>query len=500
MIKPGEASRRLFLRQLGALSTLGAASPLAWSLNSMGAFAADGAQDYKALVCIFMYGGNDAFNMVLPTDATSWAHYQAARQAQPAPLALLQDATPDASADMGSPAWLGGVLPLQQANAAVNPLLADVQRLFNTSKRLSVMANVGPLLEPVSKQAYEQGRARLPAKLFSHNDQQSTWMAFAPEGATLGWGGRLADQMASMQGQSLFTAVSTSNNTVWLAGQQTRPYQVSHLGGIQMGAQPDARGVERVYGSDKVAQALQRMVTGMAPSHVLEADMGQLATRSMEAAHLLSRALPPRHASPFGGEAAWRQASSRAYQGINPLVQQLQVVGRMMAARHTLGLKRQVFFVGLYGFDTHDRQRTRHAVLMSQLNHGLAYFDQLLGDLNLQDQVTTFTASDFGRSLCSNGDGSDHGWGAHHLVMGGAVAGGQLVGAMPDIGPRARNGHAFNDSPHLLSNGVMLPSTSVTQYGAALARWFGLPESQLPEVFPNWSNFAGLPGLTLFKA
>ena len=177
----------------------------------------------------------------------------------------------------------------------------------------------------------------------------------------------------------------------------------------------------------------------------------------------------------------------------NPLAQQLQIVARMIEAAGNAGIgaRRQVFFVSLGGFDSHDLQNRNHADLMARLGHAMAYFDTTLGALGLRNSVTAFTASDFGRTFTSNGDGTDHGWGAHHFVMGGAVRGGDLYGTFPVLGPKNANNNNFDASPDQLGNGALLPTTSVDQFGATLARWFGVADTDLGQVFPNLGNFSG---------
>jgi uncharacterized protein (DUF1501 family) len=175
------------------------------------------------------------------------------------------------------------------------------------------------------------------------------------------------------------------------------------------------------------------------------------------------------------------------------------MVARTIAARGGLGMKRQVFFVNLYGFDTHDNQNKNHADLMARLDHALKYFDATLTRLVVNQQVTTFTASDFGRSFTSNGDGSDHGWGGHHLIMGGAVKGGDIYGAFPTLAAKNSHNNNFDGSPDQLTNGVLLPRVSIEQYGATLGRWFGLNDGQLGDVFPNLSNFSGKTNLGFMR-
>ena len=499
------ASRRLFLRQAGALSLLGSsAAPLALNLAAIGSAAAMSSGDYKALVCVFLTGGNDAYNTVLATDPASWRNYTAVRDQAPDSIALqAPGVAPNPGAVAGSPARLGGVLPISPTNAqgrsfALHPQLGLLQAMFDNDRRLAIVANVGPLVVPTTKTQYDNIRHPLPAKLFSHNDQMSNWQSFASEGSTRGWGGRMADLLASMNSNATFSAISAGGNAVWLSGQTIRQYQVNTNGAILYGV--DTGG--SLYGSHDIGAALQRIARQPTTSHVFEKDYAALTQRSMDAELVLRNALQP------GGRAPWGTPMQGTYdakadpklQYVSPisgratpslLARQLQVVARMIDASGApgVGARRQVFFVQIGAFDTHNSQNAVHAEQMAMLAHGLRYFDTTLGQLGARDKVTTFTASDFGRSFTSNGNGTDHGWGGHHFVMGGAVRGGDIYGRFPVLAAKNRNDNEFDGSADQLLNGVLLPQVSVDQYGATLARWFGVSDSQLGDVFPNLANF-----------
>jgi uncharacterized protein (DUF1501 family) len=502
-----DASRRLFLRHAGAMgATVGAAAaPLALNLAAVGAASAQAAADYKAIVCIFLFGGNDALNMVLPTDAASWAAYTAVRNQAPESIALLAPGTaPSGTAAAGSPQRLGGVLPIAPLNPqgrsfALHPLMGSLQALFDTDRRLAIVPNVGPLIMPTTKAQYAQTSHPKPASLFSHNDQANSWQSFRPEGATQGWGGRMGDLLGTQNARSVFTAISTSGNAVWLAGQSVKQYQVGTNGAIRMGS--DSNG--RVYGSTSVAQALERIAGGARGSHLFESDLASVSQRALAAELALRSALKPASDPLFGtapASGAYSANTDPKLQYDNPLTgtrvannlaQQLQIVARMIDASSSaaIGARRQVFFVSLGGFDTHDNENRNHADLMAKLAHAMRYFDTALGAMGARERVTTFTASDFGRTFTSNGDGTDHGWGAHHFVMGGAVRGGDLYGNFPVLGVKNANNNNFDSSPNQIGNGSLLPETSVDQLGATLGRWFGLGDSQLLDVFPNLGNF-----------
>jgi uncharacterized protein (DUF1501 family) len=274
---------------------------------------------------------------------------------------------------------------------------------------------------------------------------------------------------------------------------------VGNSGAIRIGA--DSTG--RTYGSTAVTDALARVVRGARDGHVLRADLAAISDRSIRAEETLRNALAPAGAAPFGTpptSGTYNPANDPLLRYLNPLTgqqttnslaQQLQVVARLIDAgqRGATGVNRQVFFVSMGGFDSHDLQNRNHADLMARLNHALAYFDSVLGGLNARNNVTTFTASDFGRTFTSNGDGTDHGWGSHHFVMGGAVRGGDLYGSFPTLATKNTNNNNFDGSPDQLGNGALLPTRSVDQMGATLGRWFGLDDSELLQVFPNLANF-----------
>jgi len=502
-----DASRRLFLRHAGAMSALvgAAGAPVALNLAALGTAAAQSAGDYKALVCLFLFGGNDSYNMVLPTDAASFGAYTTVRNQAPDSIALLAPGTaPVATAAAGSPARLGGVLPIAPRNPqgrsfALHPLMGQLQTMFNTDQRLAILPNVGPLITPLTKAQYNAGIVARPARLYSHNDQTNTWQALAPEGATRGWGGRMGDVLASLNGLPVFTAISAAGNSIFLSGDTVRQYQVSASGATPLGVD----GSGRVYGSADVGAALQSIVSTSRSANPFEGDLADVSGRAISAERLLRTALRPASDPLFGTApptGSYNPSSDPKLQYDNPLsgarsfnslAQQFQVVARMIQAGITgaTSTRRQVFFVSIGGFDTHDGQNRGQADLYARIAHALRYFDTSLGAFGARNAVTTFTASDFGRTFTSNGDGTDHGWGSHHFVAGGAVKGGDLYGTFPVLGPKNAANNNFDSSPDQLGNGALLPATSVDQLGATLGRWFGLTDSQLLDIFPNLANF-----------
>ena len=462
-------SRRRFLGSMLTLAGTGAA-PFALNLAAMGNAAAQSAGDYKAMVCLFLNGGNDAFNTVLATDSASWNEY----------LRVRNTGGSD-SIHLPGTGETGGVLPIVPATAqagrsfALHPGLGPLKELFDGG-RAAVVANVGTLIAPTTLAQYKAKSVALPPKLFSHNDQQSTWQSGQPEGASVGWGGRLGDLAVAGNANAMFTTISAAGNTVFLSGQQVRQFQVGQAGAVPI------RGISaNLFGTAAGTSALQAILAD-AGNDLIEQEQKSAVQRAISSQSILSGAMlaagptgvpnPTSYINPATGVAA-----------TNPLAVQLQTVARIIGGRSALGAKRQVFYVTLGGFDTHDRQKIQQADLMARLAHALAYFDTILAALqgtDLRRQVTTFTASDFGRTFTSNGDGTDHGWGAHHFVVGGAVRGRDIYGAFPASGL----GHALD-----VGSGSLLPTISVDQYGATLAKWFGVPDSQLGEVFPNLANF-----------
>jgi len=446
------ASRRAFLQRASALSLAGAAAPWALNLAAIGEAAAATATDYKALVCVFLYGGNDYGNTLIPYDSARYAAYQGMRPT----LAYANSAlTPT----LLTPTTGAGALPAGM-QYALAPELAALLPIWNAS-RMSVMLNVGTLVQPTSKTQYTAKSVPLPPKLFSHNDQQSVWQSSSPEGATSGWGGRMGDLFEAGNGNATFTCVNVSGNAVYLSGHSAVQYQVSASGPVALA------GVKSpLFGSAACSTALKNLVT--APSaHLFENEYTRVMARSLAAGDQLTAALA-------GGPTI-----TTVFPTGNGLADQLKLVARMISTASEVGAKRQVFFVALGGFDTHDGLAAVHPGLLTSVAGAMSAFYAATVELGVASQVTTFTASDFGRTLTAN-DGSDHGWGSMHFMLGGAVNGGRFYGAPPAVA---------NDGPDDVGQGRLLPSTSVDQYAATLGKWFGLGDSELLTVLPNLVNW-----------
>lgn len=501
--------RRHLLRLGGAFGALGTAAPFALQLAAAGSAAGQSAPDYKALVCVFLYGGNDANNMVLATDQDSWSRYFTARNTGADPIALMPPGTPATPVGQTNPvtgrvsnanspeAW-GGVLPIAPRTSqpipagtnasgrtfALHPFMGSLQTLFGEG-RLAVLANVGTLIQPITKAQYQARSAPVPTSLFSHNDQQSTWQALSTEGARMGWGGRFADLMANMNGQNtLFTAVSAAGNAVFLSGQSVVQYQLST--GSQPAVVISGQSGTSLFGSSLAPSRVRDLVTDTDLTSNFAADYSTVVGRSIAAATTVNSAFTQGVVTSVAAAPAYTNPLTGRTE-TNTLALQLQTVARMIAASSSLGVRRQVFFVSLGGWDTHDFQNTTQPNLLAKVAQALSYFDGALaniGGLDRRAQVTTFTASDFSRTFTTNGDGTDHAWGGHHFVMGGAVRGGDMYGQYPTLGADVSG---FNNPDNI--NNVTIPTTSVDQYGATLGRWFGVSDADIDVIFPRLRNF-----------
>jgi uncharacterized protein (DUF1501 family) len=453
-MKKINASRREFLRTAAHVSVAGAAAPFALNMAGIGAAAAQTATDYKALVCLFMFGANDHNNTVIPYDTANFNAYTTARAGLTRLQTDLLPLTPE--------------LPLIGVNAgrqfALPIEMAPLKTIWDAGK-MAIMANVGPLIVPTTKAQFQNAQVPLPPKLFSHNDQQSVWQASMPEGARQGWGGKLGDLFFSQNTSPIFTCTSINGSAVFLAGQNVGAYQLGTSGPVAISGIAGS-----LFGSTSAGSAALRNIIGSGGANLIAQDLADTTNRSIDANAQLSAAVAT---SPDFALPATLTTSTVAAQ--------LRVVSRMIAARTALGAKRQIFFVGLGGFDTHDNQLTTQPGLHAQVAGALAYFYDNMVTLGLSNNVTAFTASDFGRTLTSNGDGSDHGWGSHHFVVGGAVKGRNYYGTFPIMG--------LNNNDEV-GSGRLLPTTSVDQYAATMARWFGVSDSNLSLVLPNIGNFA----------
>lgn len=445
-----ELSRRAFLQRLSYLTAAGVANPISINLMGMAEAAAQNATDYKALVCVFFEGGNDHANTLVPIDNTNYKTYQQVRQG----IALKQSE----------------VLPLRPTTSlsdglkwGFHPKLGRLNSLFHL-KKLAVLQNVGTLIQPTSLNEFKRQTVPLPGMLFSHATQMKVWQSTASNAFKEGWGGHIGDLIMSQNSQSLFTCISTANNALFLTGQQAIPLNIESSGVIPI---PAAKYNASLYGSKKAASALKELITSPR-SNIMENHINLVTRRSIESEASMAAAL--RQAGEF----------TTQFPRGNTLADQLQAVAKLIKTRDNFGLKRQIFFVNLKGFDTHGNLLSKHSSQMAMVNDALASFYEATEEMNMTESVTTFTASDFGRTFSSNGDGSDHGWGSHHMVMGGAVNGREFYGNSPEIG--------LNTAEDV-GQGRLLPTTSIDQYSATLAKWFGVSRSDLRLISPNLYNF-----------
>ena len=455
-------NRRAFLTKLGlGCAEVGAVSMLS-GISSMGLLqAAVSANrswvnsspmggDYKALVCIMLAGGNDSFNMLVPRDNDSYNDYAAVRPSLAIPQSNLL-----------------GINPLNASGGrefGLHPSMPKIQNLFE-SEKLSFIANIGTLQRPTSLADFKS-RTSLPIGLFSHSDQANHWQTSVPgDKDAVGWGGRLADLLsANNANQEVSMSISFDGLNLFQRGNQILPYTASRK----------LNGSVLLNGATNTGfyETLKRETLGNILEHnhanVLEEAYANVVSNGKEVS------------TGFDAAIANGIPLNTAFNEEDRFQQRLQMTARIMAARSSLNVSNQTFFISLGGFDTHDNHLLDHGVLMQRLDDGLHNFRLALEELGLEDCVTTFTMSDFGRKLASNGDGSDHGWGGHSLVMGPALPGKRIIGQYPEL---------FLGNPLDTGAGRYIPTTSTDELYAELALWFGASDADLSYILPNLSNF-----------
>jgi uncharacterized protein (DUF1501 family) len=411
--------------------------------------------DYKALVCVFLFGGNDSNNLVVPMETADYNLYATARGAVANNgLALTQ-------------AQLLAIKPKTlNLNYGFHPAMTDLKTLFDAGK-MAVMTNVGTLSQPLTKAEYTASTKARPDQLFSHSDQQLAWQTSVAKGIErTGWGGRLADVMGPANGSNFPMVTSIAGSAIYTNGNTPRVVAIPSTG---------------TFGLSTFGTTAQTTAREAALKNIMNLEAGNDFVR--EADDILAQAL--------GASDVLNPIITANNTTITPIFakatsnigNQLRQVAKLIEARNTIGLKRQIFFVSLGGFDTHTNQIAAHNTLYGQLAPALKAFYDATVQMGIADKVTTFTMSDFGRTLkAASGAGSDHGWGSHQIIIGGAVRGQEFYGTFPNLtlgGP--------ND---VGTNGRFIPTTAVDQYGATLAKWFGVSASNMSTVFPNIGRFS----------
>jgi uncharacterized protein (DUF1501 family) len=447
------SSRRRFLGQT-ACSAVTATPLLSTILNlkmaGNAAAASSDPNDYKALVCLFQGGGNDSFNMLVPRGASEYAEYQATRS----DLALAQNT----------------LLPLNGTHGGktfgVHAGMSEVQALYNSGD-LAFVSNVGTLVEPVTLAQVENESARLPLGLYSHNDQITHWQTSVPDRrSAIGWGGRVADLLdSSNSNDNISMSISLSGTNTFQAGESTVSYEIESSGN----------------GAIVLADYAEN-------DNPTLTNLGKTAVNSLmdlEYQNLFQKTFAQRNRNAidasveFSDAIAGVSAISTPF-STNGISNAFRMIAKTIAARDVLGMKRQTFFIMFGGWDHHDELINAHAAMLPVVSKGIAEFHAAMGELGVADKVTTFTASDFARTLSSNGRGSDHAWGSNHMVCGGAVQGGQIYGDYPDLGL----GSSLDTG-----RGRLIPTMATDEYFADLARWFGVSDADMPTVFPNLDRF-----------
>lgn len=430
--------RRTFLKNCCVLGAAGVASQLE-RLGLVSAHAQTGSS-YKALVCVFLFGGNDANNMVVPIDSRYGA-YQTMRGA----VSLGQ----------------GALLPAGSSGYGLHPSLLNIQRMYNNQQAAAVF-NVGTLFQPTTKATLNS--SNLPKNLYSHSDQTQQWQSSDPNGGGTGWGGRINDAVAALNTGALPPGITVNGgNSLFLSGPVSKGLNFSNTGSFGLTTFGDGTATNARLGS------LQRLLTFDSGLKLVSAANGVLGD-SIRSAQEIDAALNSAPALPV----AFPNSG---------LGQQLAQVAQIISVQATLGMNRQIFFAGMGGFDNHEDLLSRQQQLMATLDAAAGAFFTTLESRGVTDKVTLFTESEFNRTGNANATvGTDHAWGSHHLVMGGAVRGGQTYGTFPE--------HQLRGPDDAGDRGSWIPTTSLDQYAATLGSWFDVPDAGLQTIFPNLVNFA----------
>jgi uncharacterized protein (DUF1501 family) len=478
-------TRRNFLRQAAcaAVGTVAMTSTIRDLRFMNAAVAQSNITDYKALVCIFLQGGNDSNNLIIPTLQSQYNNYAAIRTPV---LAIPQSA----------------ILPVTSLDGdgntyGLHPSCPELQTLFGEGK-LAFLFNTGTLVYPITRAQYLSGSTAVPPQLFSHADQQTQWQTSIPDQPpTTGWGGRCADLLNAVQPNApISLMVTLAGANTFEIGNIVAQYAVSTSGAVSLSLPTSPSGGANTNRLPTLMSLLglpytnlqSQAYAGVADQAINTGALLNNAISSTSSASYWTTPFPTKITPPEGGAAF-----------TSTLSPQLQMVARLIAAGNSplanggFGMKRQIFFCQIGGYDLHTGQTDysnndpnnvligAHTNLLAELSQSMLAFQRAMEQLGLSDSVTSFTASDFGRTFPSNGEGSDHGWGSHHLILGGAVNGQRTYGQFPAL---TING------PNDTSTGRWIPTTAIDQYFATLATWFGVDSGNLSTVFPNIGRFA----------
>ncbi len=405
--------------------------------------------DYKALVCILLAGGNDSFNMLVPRNGSNYSEYAIARSN----LALPQ----------------GDLLPINYTDSngkqfGLHPAMPELQSLFNNNK-LAFISNVGTLVEPISKSQYLNGSIPVPVGLLSHADQIQQWQTSIPQSrSSKGWGGRMADILhAGNSNQNISMNISLSGTNIFQVGNSSTEYAIRASAGGSVG-------INVLQGTSSLDMALKSGTESLLAQQYQDIFKSTFTNKinDSQANH-----------EEFSAAISQVPALTTSFSN-NPLSANMELIARTIAARDTLNMSRQTFFVNFGGWDHHDGVLDNQMAMLSVVSKALAEFQAAMEELGVADCVTTFTASDFGRTLSSNGNGSDHAWGGNVMVMGDSVKGGEVYGNYPSLAL---------DGDDDIGGAILLPSISTDEYFAELSKWFGVSNGDLSYVLPNIGNF-----------
>lgn len=444
-------NRRRFLGQ-ASCAAVGSASLISSLLNlrllgDLSAAEAPESEDYRALVCVFLAGGNDSFNMLAPVDPTGYAEFATARGSVAPPLANYLP--------------LPGQLPDGRSLGVHNsmPRLASLY----TEGKAAFVANVGTLVEPTDLASYSNGSVKLPLGLFSHSDQQMHWQSSLPDSPApgTGWAGRMADLLDELNdGGPVSMNVSLGGVNLFQCGTEIIPFAIGKSGAVELSYWNSGSYIPRRAAMESIMDAQYN--------------------------NIFQRAFANMKRQAVSGNADFKTALAAGtpittpFTAANDLSAQLQMVAKTIGARNELGKTRQTFFVTMGGWDLHGSLEANHPALLGALNTAISEFQDAITAMGIDQQVTLFSASDFARTLSSNGSGTDHAWGGNQFVIGGAVKGGQIYGTYPELAL----GSVLDTG-----RGRLIPTTSVDQYFADLALWMGVSPSNLPLILPNLHRF-----------